>query len=320
MPAPTSLELRVRIKELLECGMTHESIADDLSVPRTTVTGIKLHIETHGHIYPVRPPGNTPTISEDDYPAVKKIVLENPDLSLAEYAKIISDVTGKNLLSEPSICRILKKLNLRRKKKSKYPEERDRDDVKKKRADFCDSRDELLENNEIRLEDLVFLDESGLKLGQSLDYARAEGGKRVCVSEPKNLGKNITVIAAISIVGVISAMYCTCNFDGSGFLSFIEAFLLPHLIPGQILIMDNVNFHKMKNIIGVIQNAGIRVVFLPQYSPELNPIENMWSKLKSYLKKMKVKTIEQLQIHLKKGLELISEYDCESWFDHCGYV
>ena len=128
------------------------------------------------------------------------------------------------------------------------------------------------------------------------------------------------MIAAISIIGVISAMYCTCNFDGSGFLAFIESHLLPELRPGQILVMDNVNFHKIGPIVELIEGAGVRVVFLPQYSPELNPIENMWSKLKAYLKKQRVKTLDQLKKYLKEGLMTITEYDCESWFDHCGYV
>ena len=84
--------------------------------------------------------------------------------------------------------------------------------------------------------------------------------------------------------------------------------------------MDNVSFHKQARIIQLIENAGVRVVFLPQYSPELNPIENMWSKLKAYLKQKRVRTVDQLQQHLRLGLEKITEYDCESWFDHCGYV
>ena len=80
-------------------------------------------------------------------------------------------------------------------------------------------------------------------MGHTPDYARAEGGKRAVSAEPKHLGKNITVIAAMSIVGVVAAMYCTCTFNGSGFLAFIETFLIPELRPGQILIMDNVGFH-----------------------------------------------------------------------------
>ena len=133
MPAPLSLDLRATIKELLECGMTHEAIADDLSIPRSTVTTLKRHIEKHGHIYPIRPPGNTPTIGEGDYPIIKVIVGENPDLTLDEYADHISNRTGKKLLSTATICRLFNKLNLRRKKKSKYTEERDRKDVKKKK-------------------------------------------------------------------------------------------------------------------------------------------------------------------------------------------
>lgn len=114
-------------------------------------------------------------------------------------------------------------------------------------------------------------------------------------------------------------MYCTCTFDRYGFSAFIENFLLPELRAGQILIMDNVNFHKIESIIEKIEDAGIHVVFLPEYSPELNPIENMWSKLKAYLKKKKVKTFEQLKKYLKKGLQTITDYDCEAWFGHCGY-
>tara|TARA_B100000683_G_C12386856_1_gene513770 strand:- start:25 stop:375 length:351 start_codon:yes stop_codon:yes gene_type:complete len=115
-------------------------------------------------------------------------------------------------------------------------------------------------------------------------------------------------------------MYCSCGFGGDGFLAFVENFLLPELKPGQVLIMDNVNFHKMESIITIIENAGIKVVHLPQYSPELNPIENMWSKLKAFLKKKKVKTFEQLEKYLQIGLNEVTEYDCESWFEHCGYV
>jgi transposase len=133
MPAPTSIDLRITIQELLQCGMTHESISDDLCIPRATVTKISGHIKKHGHIYPIRPPGNNPTLTEDDYPIIKKIVLDNPDLTLDEYAEIISQKTNKKLMSTSTICRVLKKLDLRRKKKSKYAEERDREDVKKKR-------------------------------------------------------------------------------------------------------------------------------------------------------------------------------------------
>ena len=192
--------------------------------------------------------------------------------------------------------------------------------MSKKRYDYCDSLDEGLENGEIDIKNLVFLDESGLKLGQTPDYGRAEGGSRVVSPEPKNLGKNITLVAAMSLAGVIAAMYCTCTFNGDGFETFVECCLIPVLKPKQIVIMDNVSFHKRESVIQAIESVGAKVVFLPQYSPEFNPIENMWSKLKCYLKSMKVKTFNDFQEHLRNGLNSITEYDCESWFNHCGYI
>jgi transposase len=132
MPAPLSLEIRSTIQELLECGITHEAIADDLSISRPAVSSLSRHIKKHGHIFPVKPPGNTPTLNDKDYPIIKRIVEEKPDLTLKDYAQEISEQTGKSLLSTPTICRVLKKLNLRLKKKSKYAEERDRSDIKKK--------------------------------------------------------------------------------------------------------------------------------------------------------------------------------------------
>lgn len=124
------------------------------------------------------------------------------------------------------------------------------------------------------------MDESGLKLGQTPEHARAEGGNRVVSAEPKNLGKNITLVSAISLTGVVAAMYCTCTFNGDGFETFVEKYLIPELNPQQIVIMDNVSFHKRESVVRAIESTAKKVVFLPQYSPELNPIENMWSKLK----------------------------------------
>lgn len=132
MPAPLSLDIRQTIIELLDSGMTHADIADDLSISRSAVTSLNRHYKTHGHIFPIRPPGNNPTFSEEDHIIIKQIVEKEPDLTLSEYAQAIFEKTDKPLMSESTICRILKKLNLRRKKKSKYAEERDREDVKKK--------------------------------------------------------------------------------------------------------------------------------------------------------------------------------------------
>lgn len=132
MPAPLSLDIRERIVYLVECGLSHDGVAEDLGISQPTVSRLIHHYKKHGHFYPIKPTGNTPTFNESDYSIVREIVKEHSDATLAQYAELIAKKTNKPVMSPPTICRLLQKLNLRRKKKSKYAEERDRKDVKKK--------------------------------------------------------------------------------------------------------------------------------------------------------------------------------------------
>ena len=115
----------------------------------------------------------------------------------------------------------------------------------KKRADYIESLDAALESGHIDLENLIFIDESGCKLGETSDYGYGQSGKRVPGAEQKHKGHNISVVSAISTAGVLSAMFCNCTFDASAFECFLESHLLPTLRPGNILILDNVGFHKI---------------------------------------------------------------------------
>lgn len=172
----------------------------------------------------------------------------------------------------------------------------------------------------IDINDLVFIDEAGSKLGMSTDYARAEGGQRVVVKEPKNQGKNISLVAAMGLCGVVAAMYCLGAVDTQIFQQFVTDYLVSNLRPGQIVVMDNVSFHYSSSVRQAIESVGATLVFLPPYSPELSPIENMWSKVKSYLKSKMPKTMEDFHQALGEALNSVTEYDCEGWFDRCGYI
>ena len=132
MPAPLSIDLRKRIMNLVDQGLSHDEVAERLVVSQSAVSSLVRHYNTYGHIYPFSPTGNTPTFDEGDYGVIKEIVEKNPDLTLSKYAELISKRTKKSVMSDSTICRLLQKLNLRRKKKSKYAGERDREDVKKK--------------------------------------------------------------------------------------------------------------------------------------------------------------------------------------------
>lgn len=154
----------------------------------------------------------------------------------------------------------------------------------------------------------------------SSNYARAEGGERVVVDEPKNMGKNISIVGALGVTGIVAVMYCLCTVNGSGFLSYVTDFLVPTLRAGQIVIMDNVNFHCSDAVRNAIESAGCTLVFLPPYSPELNPIENMWSKVKNYLRSIMPKTLSDYHIALSEALDSVTDYDCEGWFGKSGYI
>lgn len=145
-------------------------------------------------------------------------------------------------------------------------------------------------------------------------------GDRISSPEPKNKGNNISIVSAICSTGVLAAMFCVCTFNGSAFECFIENHLLPYLRSGQILIMDNVSFHKCPLIIKKLKDIGVSVVFLPPYSPEFNPIENMWSKIKTFLRRQKIRTLKSFELYLKQALESVTEDDCDGWFSHCGYI
>ena len=132
------------------------------------------------------------------------------------------------------------------------------------------------------------------------------------------MGSQAKIVGAISLTGVVASMWCECTFGEDSFKAFLENFLFPELQPGNIVVMDNVSFHKTESIINIIESVGARVVFLPPYHPELNPIEHMWSKFKMKLKKLIGKG-EEYATAVKKGLMSVTPSNCEGWFENCDY-
>ena len=133
-------------------------------------------------------------------------------------------------------------------------------------------------------------------------------------------GKRYTLVAAINSKETVSPFIIEGSMTGDVFCSYLEEFLIPELKPNQTLIMDNLSAHKSAKVEKLIQNAGVNLLYLPPYSPERNPIELAWSKLKTYLRKRKTKTENGLYRAVRAGLNKINKTDCQNWFTHCGYV
>ena len=174
--------------------------------------------------------------------------------------------------------------------------------------------------SKLSVENLIFIDESGANLSFCRSYARAMGGDRVKYACPYPRGNKYTMIGAISVSSVEAALYGEWSADSEIFLEFVKRQLVPELSYGKVVIVDNVSFHKVAEVKEVIETTGAKLFFLPPYSPDLSPIELMWSKIKSILKKISPRTKFQFKKAVHTAFAEVAEKDLASWFSHCGYI
>jgi len=173
---------------------------------------------------------------------------------------------------------------------------------------------------ELNVSDFVFVDEMGIKLDLARSYGRAVPGERVVDTKPSTRGENLSVIGALGADALRAAMSVPGAVDGDAYLVFTQHVLAPCLHPGNIVFMDNVPTHKMPSIADALAAVGARVQFLPPYSPDLSPIENCWSKIKTFLRSVAARTRKALDAALSNALATITHDDIKGWFAHCGYV
>ena len=167
---------------------------------------------------------------------------------------------------------------------------------------------------------LVFIDVAGSNIAMTRDYARAPRGERVHGSVPRNRGEVTAMLGALDVHGVRAMMTVEGATDAEVFETFLERVLLRKLKPGDIVVLDNVGAHRTADVRRLIEAAGARVLYLPPYSPDLNPIELCWAKLKALLKEFGARTREALDDAIRRAMDLIDGSDALAWFGHCGYA
>jgi transposase len=167
---------------------------------------------------------------------------------------------------------------------------------------------------------LKFIDGSGINLAMTRLYGRAPRGERVLDAVPRNYGPNVTMVGALGMQGITAAMTVEGATDADVFLAYIEHVLAPTLQPGDIVVMDNLRAHKVADVPSAIGARGAHVLYLPPYSPDLSPIEQCWSKLKTSLRTAKARTREALDTAMTEALTTITVSDARSWFRQCGYA
>lgn len=151
-------------------------------------------------------------------------------------------------------------------------------------------------------------------------YGRGPGGARVHDDVPKNWGRNVTILGALSCTGMEAVMTVEGATDAAVFRAYVNQVLVPTLAPHDIVVMDNLSVHKVAGIEQAIVAAGAQLIYLPPYSPDYSPIEHGWSKLKTCLRTARARTREQLDAALKNAIDWITPDDARNWFEHCGYA
>jgi transposase len=150
-------------------------------------------------------------------------------------------------------------------------------------------------------------------------WGRAVRGERVQEGAPAGHWQILTLLGAMTVDGLVATMTIPSPTDGDVFLAYVEQVLCPALKPGQVVVMDNLSAHKVADVRDRIEQAGATLLYLPPYSPDFNPIEKAWSKIKQLLRSAKARTAEALDDAVTQAIAAITSENATAWFQHCGY-
>lgn len=312
MPKALSQDLRRRIVKAVLDGTTYEEAAARFEVGRASVSRLmRRNRERGGDLAPDVAGGCRGGLEPSEREVVRELVVERPDRTLEELREGFEARTGRRS-STSAMSRALQKLGLSRKKKRLRAAEQDnpenlalRDQFRAFVADVPVSR-------------LVFLDETGSTISMTRAHGRAPVGQRVDDVVPRNRGRVTTIIGSLRVDGVGPAMTIQGGTDAAVFEAYIEKVLLPALRPGDYVVMDNLGAHKTARVRSLIESVGAQLVFTPPYSPELNPIEECWSKVKAVLKTLAARSRKTLDEAVSYALACVTPSDAAGWFRHAG--
>jgi transposase len=196
----------------------------------------------------------------------------------------------------------------------------------KKRSLAAAERDEFLRaawralvDEEVDAKRLVFVDEMGANVSLSGLYAWSRSGKRAFGSAPRNWGKNVTLLASTTRRCVGPCLAVEGSTTREVFEAYLEAVLAPTLKVGQVVMMDNLSAHKGGRVREIVKGEGCELIYLPPYSPDYNPIEQAFSKVKGLLRKAEARTRESLIEAMGRALSALTALDARGFFEHCGY-
>jgi len=305
VPAPYSQDLRDCVLRAYDRGMKTKQIAEIFGVSRAWARRVKQRRRETGKTT-AKPMGG-PGVTIVDREQLAALVREHPDATLAELRKYLGVACALSTL-----CMALKKMGLSF-KKTTHAAEQDRPDVAERRARWCEW------SHEVNPRRLIFIDETWAKTNMTRLRGRAPRGQRLINKIPHGHWKTTTLIAALGVEGIRCSTVVDGAVNGDVFEAFVRQVLLPELGPGDVVIMDNLSSHKRTRIGELIEEKRAELRYLPPYSPDMNPIELIFSKIKQALRSLAARTQEALWKAMQSILDTVTASDAVNCFRHAGY-
>jgi transposase len=305
---PYSKDLRERVAAAVDRGEgSQREIARIFCVSLTFVIRL-LRRRREADTLDPKPHGGcpSPSLGPDDMQRLAELIGKQPDATLKQLRE-----RGGFQCSLTTIWRALRRLGQTRKKKTLHADEQGRPDVQKKRRSF------RRKVKQIEPQRLIFVDETGVTTAMTPAYAWAPRGERAYASAP-GAWESVTVIAAMGLEGVRAPLIIPGSANAATFESYVEQVLVPALHEGDVVVFDNLSAHLGPAVAEAIEEAGASVLPLPPYSPDYTPIEEMFSKVKEFLRRVAARAKGDLYNAIADALREVTDQDIIGWFQNAG--
>lgn len=311
MGHPLSMDLRVRLLAAIDAGMSCRAAAGRFGVAASTAIRWQAQRRETGGFAPKAQGGDMRSRRiEKRSGDILAIWEARKDISLEE---LRAAVAGAGLIvSVASLHRFFARRGMTR-KKTGHATEQDRPDVLKQRRDWFDGQIDL------ELERLVFIDETWIATNMTRSHGRCARGERLRMGFPHGHRKTTTLVAGLRMSGMVAPMVLDGPINGDWFEAYVAQVLVPELQSGDVVIMDNLSSHKRAAVRERIEAAGATLRFLPPYSPDFNPIEKAFSRLKAMLRKAGERTVAGLWSLIGTIVDIFKPIECANYFTSCGY-
>ena len=308
-----SMDIRKKVMKAIEGGMSRRRAAARFDIGPATAVRWAKRVETTGKVAPLKMGGDhrSPRI-EAHADFILGQLEEKPDLTIMELREKIRERHGLSF-GYGTVWRFLARHRITRKKKTGHASEQEREDVEAAREAWFEGQLDLDPSK------LVFIDETALSTKMARRFGWALRGKRCRASVPFGHWETQTLIAALRFDRIDAPMTIDGALDGAAFLAWVEQALAPTLHAGETVVMDNVPMHKVAGVREAISARGAGVLYLPPYSPDFNPIEESFSKIKAILERIAARTADALQEAVAEALRSFTSGECTNYFAACGY-